>query len=234
MSTGGGNSKILKDKDQNLSSTKQNSHQARKPHRESPRAPSLTPTRQPQGMGFGNGHDHCTENGQQAGRRKAPVLRGKLGENFRRSLGKRDSGWGSGGLSEYANPKKRPKGNASEYPTVSRTYERSRKASRKASNYTGSSRRRLHQHNVPGTESRWIMVTSHKPSSPEQARYHPSLQDGVHTDCKRPHTSGRLASEAGHEGCIPECPNLSGASGVPEVPMARTDLEVSVPSLWSK
>ena len=48
------------------------------------------------------------EDGQQTSRRKAPVLCGELGENHRRSLGKRDCYRCSSGISQHASPRKSP------------------------------------------------------------------------------------------------------------------------------
>ena len=130
--------------------------------------------------------------------------------------------------------KEKSRRGASECSAVRRTYRRGKKAAREASNYTGISRRRLHKHSVSGTKGRWLMATSDKSPSPEQTRDHPSFQDGVDTDCKGADTSGGVVTETGPERCVSQRPSLSGTSRVSEVPMARTDLEVPGPSLWSK
>ena len=192
MPTNQGSSKI---KDQSLSFTSQDSHQGktRESHRESLRAPTLAPRRQPQGIGFG----YRAEDGQQTGRTKAPVLCGELGENHRRSLGKRDRYRCSSGISQHASPRKKSRRSASECSAVHRTYKRGKKAAREASNYTSISRMKLHKHSVSGTKGRWLMATSDKPPSPEQTRDHLSFQDGVDTDCKGADTSGGVVTETG-------------------------------------
>ena len=98
---------------------------------------------------------------------------------------------------------------------------------------TFSPRARFLQQCLCGPKAGWGVETHYQP--PEVERLHPlsTFQDGKYFQSEGHLATRRLASQDRFERCISDCPHGKGSSQIPSLPVARKDLRIQVPSLWS-
>ena len=93
---------------------------------------------------------------------------------------------------------------------------------------------RFLQSGVSSSKIGWILALNDKPKRVEQTCCPPSLQDGRDQNATRADPGRGLASEAGPQGCLPDCPNRIQPPKIPPLLVGSPTMGIQQPPLWAE